>query len=254
MLTKAFKRGVAVLSALALMSSLPAALAEGESYEQPVLNPRVKSIIEADGYQFIDLNANGELDVYEDWRKDAETRAADLVGQMTVREKIAQMQHPTFLPRSHPLASVNGSFNAVFLKGHACQEMMLQGRGAGDMPTASAIVGDLLHAASVSTHLHPTFRNTASPDPALTFTDNWTTRYYIRLSATDTVGVLARVADGFARCNVSIASMVQKDADTQGRVPLILVTHPAPEHALRAAVQGLDPDICRVESVIRVEE
>ena len=55
--------------------------------------------------------------------------------------------HPTFLPRSHPLASVNGSFNAVFLKGHACQEMMLQGRGAGDMPTASAIVGDLLHAA-----------------------------------------------------------------------------------------------------------
>ena len=162
--------------------------------------------------------------------------------------------HPTFLPRSHPLASVNGSFNAVFLKGHACQEMMLQGRGAGDMPTASAIVGDLLHAASVSTHLHPTFRNTASPDPALTFTDNWTTRYYIRLSATDTVGVLARVADGFARCNVSIASMVQKDADTQGRVPLILVTHPAPEHALRAAVQGLDPEICRVESVIRVEE
>ena len=162
--------------------------------------------------------------------------------------------HPTFLPRSHPLASVNGSFNAVFLKGHACQEMMLQGRGAGDMPTASAIVGDLLHAASVSTHLHPTFRNTASPDPALTFTDNWTTRYYIRLSATDTVGVLARVADGFARCNVSIASMVQKDADTQGRVPLILVTHPAPEHALRDAVQGLDPEICRVESVIRVEE
>ena len=132
--------------------------------------------------------------------------------------------------------------------------MMLFGRGAGDMPTASAIVGDLLHAASVSTHLHPTFRNTASPDPALTFTDNWTTRYYIRLSATDTVGVLARVADGFARCNVSIASMVQKDADTQGRVPLILVTHPAPEHALRAAVQGLDPAICRVESVIRVEE
>ena len=71
-----------------------------ETYEQPELNPRVKSIIEVDGYQFIDLNSNGELDVYEDWREDAETRAADLVSQMTIREKIAQMQHPTFLPRS----------------------------------------------------------------------------------------------------------------------------------------------------------
>ena len=162
--------------------------------------------------------------------------------------------HPTFLPRSHPLASVNGSFNAVYLRGSACREMMLQGRGAGDMPTASAIVGDLLHAAMVTEHLHPTFRNTAEPDASLAFTDNWKTRYYIRLSAADSIGVLARVAEGFARCNVSIASMVQKDADAEGRVPLILVTHLAPEHALRTAVSGLDPEICRVESVIRVEQ
>ena len=73
---------------------------EANTYEQPALNPRVKSIIEAEGYQFIDLNGNGALDVYEDWRLDADTRAADLVSQMTVREKIAQMQHPTYLPRS----------------------------------------------------------------------------------------------------------------------------------------------------------
>ncbi len=53
----------------------------------------MKSIIEVDGYQFIDLNSNGTLDPYEDWRLDADTRTADLVGQMTVREKIAQMQH-----------------------------------------------------------------------------------------------------------------------------------------------------------------
>ncbi len=78
-----------------------AALAEDTAtYEQPLLQPHVKQIIEADGYQFIDLNSNGTLDVYEDWRLDAETRAADLVGQMTLREKIAQMQHPTFLPRA----------------------------------------------------------------------------------------------------------------------------------------------------------
>ena len=96
------RRGVALAASAALCGAMMAgtALAEEQAYEQPELNPRVKSIIEVDGYQFIDLNSNGALDPYEDWRLDAETRAADLVGQMTVREKIAQMQHPTFLPRA----------------------------------------------------------------------------------------------------------------------------------------------------------
>lgn len=98
---KLFKRGVALLGALVLASGLmPRAMAEDGQPKQPALNPRVKAVIEADGYQFIDLNGNGSLDVYEDWRLDADTRAADLVSQMTVREKIAQMQHPTYLPRS----------------------------------------------------------------------------------------------------------------------------------------------------------
>lgn len=98
---KLFKRTVALLGAAAIAGSLLscAAFAE-EAPVQPTLNPHVKSIIEVDGYQFIDLNANGTLDVYEDWRQDAQTRADDLVSQMTVREKIAQMQHPTYLPRS----------------------------------------------------------------------------------------------------------------------------------------------------------
>ena len=103
MLTKnLLKRGLAVLASLVLVCGLMGGIAAAESaqYEQPQLNPRVKKIIEVDGYQFIDLNDNGTLDVYEDWREDVETRAADLVGQMTVREKIAQMQHPTFLPRA----------------------------------------------------------------------------------------------------------------------------------------------------------
>ena len=103
MLTKnLLKRGASLLASVALASTIftGTALAESEKLEQPVLAPRVKSIIEADGYQFIDLNGNGTLDVYEDWRLDADTRAADLVSQMTVCEKIAQMQHPTYLPRA----------------------------------------------------------------------------------------------------------------------------------------------------------
>ena len=95
------KKALALLTALTLVLGLMgAAFAEEAAYEQPVLNPKVKSLIEADGYQFIDLNANGKLDAYEDWRLEAEIRADDLVAQMTLREKIAQMQHPTFLPRA----------------------------------------------------------------------------------------------------------------------------------------------------------
>ena len=103
MLTKnIWKRGISLLGAAAMTASMLTGIsfAEGETYTQPTLNPHSKSVLEADGYQFIDLNGNGELDVYEDWRQDAETRAADLVSQMTVREKIAQMQHPTYLPRA----------------------------------------------------------------------------------------------------------------------------------------------------------
>lgn len=95
------KRTAFLLSVLILAGSMIAgALAVGTKLEQPVFNPRVKSVIEAEGYRFIDLNGNGALDPYEDWRLDADTRADDLVSQMTVREKIAQMQHPTYLPRS----------------------------------------------------------------------------------------------------------------------------------------------------------
>lgn len=103
MLTKKlWRRGLSLAAAVALTGSLAVgpAFAQEERYQQPTLNPRVKSVMEVDGYQFIDLNSNGELDVYEDWRQDADTRAADLVSQMTVREKISQMQHPTFLPRA----------------------------------------------------------------------------------------------------------------------------------------------------------
>ena len=162
--------------------------------------------------------------------------------------------HPTFLPKDHPLSRVDGSFNAVYLHGHACKEMMLQGRGAGDMPTASAVVGDILQAATAEVHVHPTFANTAEPDASLTFTDNWKTRFFIRVSAADAPGVLARVAGCFARENVSIATMMQKDAVEDGRVPLIFITHAAPEQSMQAALRHLEPEICRLESVIRVED
>ena len=162
--------------------------------------------------------------------------------------------HPTFLPEEHPLSQVDGSFNAVYLHGHACKEMMLQGRGAGDMPTASAVVGDILHAVTKDVHVHPTFANQAEPDASLDFTNNWTTKYFIRVSAIDAPGVLASVAGCFAKENVSIATMMQKDAVEDGRVPLIFITHATQEQNMLAALAHLDPEVCKLESMIRVEE
>ena len=161
--------------------------------------------------------------------------------------------HPTFLPKSHPLSQVNGSFNAVYLHGHACQEMMLQGRGAGDMPTASAVVSDILHAAAADIHIHPTFANTADADATLTFDDNWQCQYFIRLAAADRPGVLAQVAGWLAAEGVSIATMLQKRKDNDERVPLIIVTHTAHEQDLKRALAAFDPEVCTVESMIRVE-
>ena len=162
--------------------------------------------------------------------------------------------HPTFLPKEHPLSRVDGSFNAVYLHGHACKEMMLQGRGAGDMPTASAVVGDILHAVTVDVHVHPTFANRAEPDAILDFTNNWTSKYFIRVSAIDAPGVLASVASCFAKENVSIATMMQKDAVEDGRVPLIFITHATQEQSMLAALKHLDPAVCKLESMIRVED
>ena len=160
--------------------------------------------------------------------------------------------HPTFLPDSHPLARVDGSLNAIFLHGDFCKDMMLQGRGAGDMPTASAICGDILFAARAVRHTVPSFRNTAETDPALTVTDDWSTRYFIRMKVTDAPGVLARIADVFGQRDISLAAVMQKGSEGE-KARLVLITHKARERAVREAIAALDPAIAQVVSCIRVE-
>ncbi len=161
--------------------------------------------------------------------------------------------HPTFLPDSHPLARVDGSLNAIYIHGAFCQDMMLQGRGAGDKPTASAICGDILHAAMGNPPARPSFRNTAEPDPAFVFNEDWRSRYFIRMQAEDRPGVLAHVADTFAKEGISIASVRQKDGK-DGLADVVIITHEAGENAVRRAQEALNGDIVRVASVIRAED
>ena len=163
--------------------------------------------------------------------------------------KIEARVHPTFLPESHPLSRVEGSLNAVFLLGHAFRDLTFQGRGAGDMPTASAIVGDIIQAAQNAVHPMPFFRE----DP-LPVTDDWESKYFLRMKAVDAPGVLAEVTGLLAREKISVSSMMQKDATPDGKATLIMITHSAPESAIRRVVKALNPEICKVENVIRVEE
>lgn len=161
--------------------------------------------------------------------------------------------HPTFVPDSHPLASVSGSYNAVFLHGDSCDDMMVFGRGAGSAPTASAVVSDIIYAVSHKKPLHPTFKNNDELDGSLHVTDDWNCGFYIRLSAVEATGVLGHITACFGEKGVSIRNIIQRDAGDDGRVPIVIITHTASEKAVKRALDSLDKSLAQLISLIRVE-
>ncbi len=160
--------------------------------------------------------------------------------------------HPTFIPNAHPLSSVSGSFNAIFLHGHACEDMMLFGRGAGSAPTASAVVGDMLYAVGRQTPRYPTFKNSNALAPQLKVTDDWRCSFYVRLLASDQPGVMAHITTCLGEEGISIRNLMQRDA-VDGRAQVVLITHEAGECAIRKALSAIDSKDVKVESMIRVE-
>ena len=166
--------------------------------------------------------------------------------------------HPTFIPSSHPLASVNDSFNAVYLQGDAVGDVMLYGRGAGALPTASAVVSDVIYAATHSEIRYSTFKNTAAAENHVKFVSDFTSAYYLRLFVEDKVGVLAKITGIFAKCGVSIIEIAQKPKAMFGsdndRVPLVIITHHTRENSVKNAVAKINASgLASVESLIRVE-
>lgn len=162
--------------------------------------------------------------------------------------KVQTRVHPTFIPNGHPLASVSDAFNAVYVQGHACGEMMFYGRGAGDMPTASALVSDLVKAAKAKIHALPAVKASACD-----MAEDWSCVHFIRMLAVDQPGVLALVSGKFAQHGVSIASMVQKGHNEGRYAQLVFLTHEASEKAVRAALSEMDEQMITQVSVIRVE-
>ncbi len=162
-------------------------------------------------------------------------------------EEVDARVHPTLIPEGHLLAQVRGTFNAIFLQGDAVGPCLLYGRGAGMMPTASAVVSDLIDLArniqkGITQRILPVAAS-AGALRAIKVRDirNIHTRYYLRFSAVDKPGVLARIAGILGRNQISIHSVMQRGRRMRGgAVPIFMFTHEARESNLQKALLAMN--------------
>jgi len=164
---------------------------------------------------------------------------------------------PVFIPKEHPLASVQDVYNAVFIKARAAGDLMFYGRGAGAAPTARAVLADVLEAARArasSVRVHAPFRLAAKPVRA---GDDEAVKCYIRMQVVDRPGVLAVIAEAFGQKGVSLESVLQPKAAAAGdSAALVFTTHAGPEKSLHAALDRIRrlPVVKSIPGVIRIEE
>jgi homoserine dehydrogenase len=161
--------------------------------------------------------------------------------------------HPAMIPRSHPLAAVGGAYNAVFVEAQSAGQLMFYGAGAGGTPTASAVLGDVVAVArNRLAGTHGPELSTYAELPVLPMGDTLT-RYHVSLDVDDRPGVLAPVAEAFARHDVSIQAVRQTSRGDEAL--LIIVTHEARDADLAATISELQalPVVRAVASVMRVE-
>lgn len=175
------------------------------------------------------------------------------------QQRVSARVYPALVPLSHPLASVNGAFNAVVVEAEAAGRLMFYGQGAGGAPTASAVTGDLVMAARnrvLGSRGPRESRYARLPVAPMGFIE---TRYYVSMNVADKPGVLAAVAAEFGKREVSIAEVRQEGVADEGgqRVGarIVVVTHRATDAALSETVDALaDLDVVQsVASVLRLE-
>jgi homoserine dehydrogenase len=175
------------------------------------------------------------------------------IADLNEKGEISVRVHPTLISRNHPLASVRNSFNAVFVEAESAGELMFYGRGAGGAPTASAILGDLVAVARHKVMGSQGPRESEYADRKIAPMGSNKTRYLIRLDVADKPGVLAKVAETFAKSDVSIQTVRQNGRGDDAE--LIVMTHKATDAALAKTVETLKGlDIVKgIDSVLRVE-
>ncbi len=166
--------------------------------------------------------------------------------------------HPTLLPKKHLLSNVNGVSNAILINSDLVGEQILHGPGAGQLPTASAVVSDIVSIAQklhVSLTQNTSLVNISSEKIAVSSMDNIETRYYFRFSALDEPAVLSQIASILGKNNISICSVIQKGRRQEQAVHVVMMTHDAKEKDIAQALLEIDslPVIKRKSVAIRTE-
>src|SRR5437667_5045911 len=168
--------------------------------------------------------------------------------------------HPTMVPDDYSIAKVAGVYNAIQIVGNACDDIMLYGRGAGSMPTGSAVVADVMDIARRQILIAPSRKLTAgnaTSDAAVALQpmESIVSLYYFRFMALDQPGVLAQISGILGRHRISIAQMIQRGRKQGGSVPLVIMTHKALERDIQKALVEIKSLSCITEDpiLIRVE-
>ncbi len=166
--------------------------------------------------------------------------------------------HPTLLPFDHPLASVRGVYNAVYVHGEQSGDLLFYGRGAGRMPTAGAVMSDIVEIAQDMTKGLDSVRSSWIEEPAASRVlpmDELVSKYYLRFQVADKPGVLGSIAKTLGSNGISILSVHQKDSRDAKSVPVIILTYDAKERNVRRALKQIDArhDVREKTQLIRVE-
>ena len=179
-------------------------------------------------------------------------RVPGVAGNGSRGDAVSVRVHPVMLPTSHPLAAVDGAYNAVYVEAEAAGRLMFYGPGAGGAPTASAVLGDLVAVARNRVAGGRGPRESSYAALPILSMGQVLSRYHISLDVDDKAGVLAAVATAFADAGVSISTVRQEGRDDDAR--LVVVTHSAPDAALAATVRRLAEldSVREVTSVMRV--
>ena len=162
--------------------------------------------------------------------------------------------HPTLLPQTHPLANVNDSFNAIWVRGDAVGEVMFYGRGAGDLPTGSAVVGDIIEVAKNRVRGVRNLDHAPLDKALMQPFERAQTRFCVRMQVADLPGTIAKIAGAFGEAGVSIESIVQRHSD--GTVAEIFwMTHQTTQSKMNGAMKAFEASgvVREVSSVLRVE-
>jgi len=150
--------------------------------------------------------------------------------------------HPTFIPAGSPLATVSWADNGVLLTGHAVGDTFYTGPGAGEQPTASSIVADVIDAAlgrAQQTFQHVAWLAGRCPRLPVQPIDQVRSRFYLRFDVVDKPGVLAGIAGVLGRHDISVASVLQHERTRPDSVPLVITTHEAPEGNMASAMEEI---------------